>query len=178
MILADLFNWLTKLSFEFRNSYQGKVILWVIAIYCLVILACIIKIFLKHPSIWDYTTFGYKRNKGIKKEEKMKSKLAGGSWEKINSKLNSVYPNDWKIAVIEADKLFDETLKKAGIVGETEGERLKNIVEADIGDSLNNVWNAHKIRNKIVHDSEFELTNDLARKAVRTLENAGKELKV
>lgn len=135
---------------------------------------CILKLFLKHSSMLDYTTHGCKKDKRIEKEKEKTAKLPIGTWEKINTKLNSVNPNDWKIAVIEADKTLDESLKTAGIAGGTEGERLKNIVGADIGDNLNNVWNAHKIRNSIVHDSAFELANDVARKTVRILEDASK----
>jgi len=174
MTFANLFNFFSELSFNFRNSYQAKVIVWILFIYCLIMAICILKLFLKHPSMLDYTTHGCKKDKRIKKEKEKVAKLPVGTWEKINAKLNSVNPNDWKIAVIEADKTLDEALKTSGIAGGTEGERLKNIVGADVGDNLNNVWDTHRIRNSIVHDSSFELTNDIARKAVRTLENASK----
>ena len=177
MGFADLFNFFSKLSFDFRNSYQGEVITWIILFYCLVAVICILVLASWHPSMWDYTTHGCKRDKRIKKETKKKAKLPVGVWEKINAKLNSVNPNDWKIAVIEADKTLDETLKEAKVEGGTEGERLKNVVEADVGGSLNNVWRAHKTRNNIVHDSSFELTNDVARKTVKILEDASKSLK-
>lgn len=55
-----------------------------------------------------------------------------------------------KMAVIEADKLLDNALKKSKFRGETMGERLRSAERA-----LKNyqaVWDAHKLRNRLVHE--------------------------
>jgi hypothetical protein len=56
----------------------------------------------------------------------------------------------WPLAVIDADKLLDEALKKLHYRGKTMGERLV----AAQRDITNNdaVWYGHKLRNKIVHE--------------------------
>jgi hypothetical protein len=59
----------------------------------------------------------------------------------------------WPLAIIDADNLLDEALKKRRMKGKTMGERL---VAAQHSLSNNDaVWFAHKLRNKIVHD-EFK----------------------
>lgn len=58
--------------------------------------------------------------------------------------------NTWPMAVIDADKLLDEALRKRRYKGKTMGERL---VTAQRELSNNDaVWFAHKLRNKLVHE--------------------------
>ena len=75
-------------------------------------------------------------------------------------------PNDWKLAIIEADIILDETLKQRGYAGTTLGERLKSISPGQL-DTLNDAWEAHKIRNQIAHGgADFVLTQRLAQETV------------
>jgi len=87
-------------------------------------------------------------------------------WERVLRHINSPNPADWRLAIIEADTILDEMVLRMGYKGETLGERLKNIEPSDFN-TLNQAWEAHKIRNKIAHDgSEFELNR---RKAMQTI---------
>ena len=57
----------------------------------------------------------------------------------------------WPLAVIQADSLLDEALKKKHFKGKTMGERLVSAQR-----SLTNndgVWYGHKLRNQLVHNS-------------------------
>lgn len=75
-------------------------------------------------------------------------------------------PNDWKLAIIEADIILDDTLKKRGYTGSSLGERLKSIGSGQL-DSLNDAWEAHKIRNRIAHDgADFVLTKRIAEETI------------
>ncbi len=56
----------------------------------------------------------------------------------------------WPLAVIDADKLLDEALKKLHYRGKTMGERLVR-AQREIANN-DDVWFAHKLRNKIVHE--------------------------
>jgi hypothetical protein len=60
-----------------------------------------------------------------------------------------------KAVVIDTDKLFDYTLKKKGFKGETMGERLKSAKEYFDKDMYNNIWEAHKLRNNLVHEFNY-----------------------
>ena len=76
--------------------------------------------------------------------------------------IESENPNDWKLAIIEADVMLDDVLKERGYAGSSLGERLKGISPTQIG-SLNEAWEAHKVRNRIAHDgADFVLTKRMA----------------
>lgn len=59
--------------------------------------------------------------------------------------------------LIEADKLLDHTMKMRGIRGETMGDRLKNAKSYYDKNAYNNIWEAHKIRNRIAHEQNFQV---------------------
>lgn len=97
-------------------------------------------------------------------------------WAEIQRHVESTKEAEWKFAVIEADKLLDDILKKAGYVGDTMGDRLKNIQTGQV-QSLNLIWEAHKIRNRLAHETNYFLRHAEAKKAVqfygRALEEFG-----
>ncbi len=75
-------------------------------------------------------------------------------------------PNDWKLAIIEADIILDDVLKKHGYAGNSLGERLKSISPNQL-ESLSSAWEAHKIRNRIAHDgADFVLTKRIAQETI------------
>jgi len=56
----------------------------------------------------------------------------------------------WPLAIINADKLVDDALKKQHYKGKTMGERLV-AAQHEISDN-DAVWYGHKLRNKLVHE--------------------------
>lgn len=87
-------------------------------------------------------------------------------WDDVEKHLNSENPNDWKLAIIEADIILDDFLKRNGYSGDSLGERLKNIPTGSL-QSLDDAWEAHKLRNQIAHGgAEFVLTYKLAQDAI------------
>ncbi len=75
-------------------------------------------------------------------------------------------PNDWKLAIIEADIILDELLKQRGYAGNSLGERLKSISPTQLA-SLQDAWEAHKIRNRIAHEgADFVLTHRIAEETI------------
>lgn len=74
-------------------------------------------------------------------------------WHEIEEKAVSQNSSDWKLALIDADSLIDEILKRAGYAGKGLGERLKQIEPSDL-DHLPDLWEAHKLRNRIAHEAE------------------------
>src|SRR6476469_62123 len=56
----------------------------------------------------------------------------------------------WPLAIINADKLLDEALKKLKYKGKTMGERMV-AAQHDITDN-DGMWYGHKLRNKLVHE--------------------------
>lgn len=86
-------------------------------------------------------------------------------------------PSNFSKAVLEADKLLDYCLKGQNVFGETMGERLKNARNLFSYEGYNAAWQGHKIRNEIVHNSEFEVTDFVARHAIENFKKAMRELK-
>jgi hypothetical protein len=79
----------------------------------------------------------------------------------------------WPLAVINADKLLDEALKKRHFKGKTMGERL---VAAQREFSNNDaVWFGHKLRNKLVHEDVKPKESDV-RQALVGLRQGLKDL--
>lgn len=95
------------------------------------------------------------------------------AWRQIEMRIVHQQEADLKLAVIEADKLLDEVLKVAGYQGETMADRMKNLTPANLS-NIEQAWRAHKVRNRIVHEPDFEITTqealelvDIYRKALQ-----------
>ena len=87
-------------------------------------------------------------------------------WEKIVEHVSSENPSDWRLAIIEADVLLDELLTSMGYLGDTLGEKLKQVVRGDM-ETLESAWEAHKVRNKIAHaGSDYILTKREAQRVI------------
>ena len=85
-------------------------------------------------------------------------------WQGIEEMGKSANEMQYKMALMEADKLLDHALKALAMPGETLGDRLK--FAAYRYPKISNVWWAHRLRNQLVHESSFYLEPSMARKAV------------
>jgi hypothetical protein len=74
-------------------------------------------------------------------------------WQELQGLCSS--KNTWPLAIINADKLLDEALKKRKYKGKTMGERLVAAQRA-ITDN-DSVWFGHKLRNRLVHEENVKL---------------------
>ncbi|CAN5447766.1 hypothetical protein BH10PAT3_BH10PAT3_5790 [soil metagenome] len=80
----------------------------------------------------------------------------------------------WALAIIEADSLLDEALKKKHFKGKTMGERL---VSAQRSLSNNDgVWFGHKLRNQLVHQTDIALREKDVKHALIGIGQALKDL--
>lgn len=128
---------------DFYNSYKFKEIIFTLktisAILSLLFLVGIIFIIIK--------TMGMGRVvKKLKKNQKR--------WLKIEKKLNSGQEANYKLAILEADALYDEYLK---ILGYEKEKGLSNIDDIKM---------AKGVRKKIVDDNQYVLTREEAEKSV------------
>jgi hypothetical protein len=80
----------------------------------------------------------------------------------------------WPLAVINADKLLDEALKKHRCKGKTMGERLVS-AQRRLSDN-DGVWFGHKLRNKVVHEDMAKLRQQDVQTALRGFRQALKDL--
>lgn len=92
-------------------------------------------------------------------------------WKKIKERLESNLESEFKIALIEADKLLDKVLIEEGYPGENLDERLEKL-NIDILPNLDEVKRVHRIKNDIVHDPSYRLDLAEAKKAIAVYEKA------
>ncbi|HVY35839.1 MAG TPA: hypothetical protein VG982_00985 [Candidatus Paceibacterota bacterium] len=87
-------------------------------------------------------------------------------WEHIRGELLSDNPSDWRLGIIEADIYLDHLLDEKGFLGQTTGDKLKQVTESALA-SINLAWEAHKVRNRIAHDgASFVITQPEVRRVL------------
>lgn len=87
-----------------------------------------------------------------------KSLEVNPKWARILNHIESLNENDWRLAIIEADIMLDELLDKLFLHGETMGDKLKAVEKSDFT-TIDNAWEAHKVRNQIAHEGSGFLLN-------------------
>ncbi|MEI7425936.1 MAG: hypothetical protein WCK16_03370 [Candidatus Moraniibacteriota bacterium] len=92
------------------------------------------------------------------KKNKLKAK-----WLKVKAKLKSENESDYKVAIIEADKIIEDLIARMNYAGENMSERLDNITPGQI-ENIEDLRKAHEVRNRIIHDDSFILTKEEAEK--------------
>lgn len=94
---------------------------------------------------------------------------------RIENALQQGNDASYAMVVIQGDKLLDKALCQMGVQGRTMGDRLKKIGDAKFSE-INKVWNAHKLRNRIAHESDFQPDFKQAKNALATYKQALKDL--
>jgi len=90
---------------------------------------------------------------------------------------NSVSRNNsasWQLAIFNADKLVDLALKERRFAGQTMGERMKSAEK--VWSNANHIWGAHKIRNRLAHETDVHLTYETTLRALTAFKQALKDL--
>ena len=80
----------------------------------------------------------------------------------------------WPLAVIAADSLLDEALKKKRFKGKTMGERL--VAAQRVLTNNDGVWFGHKLRNQLVHQTDVALREKDIKHALIGIGQALKDL--
>ena len=95
-------------------------------------------------------------------------------WQIVQNYMNDELEVMWRLGIIEADNLLFEVLRSKGYRGESLGDMMK---DANFR-SIDQAWDAHKIRNRIAHEgSAYHLTDREARRVFTIYEEVLKELK-
>jgi len=166
----------TILSFLLSPEIQQK-LFWVkfgfLSVGAILLAAIVILIFKTHyyqwlfvQDFWEFFTF---RPFGAKRITKI--------WNKIIARLHTGMESELKMAVIEADDLLDASLKRLGFTGQTLEEKLSKLTSATIG-NIDDVYAAHKVRNNIVHNPDYRLTQDETRVAIEAYQGAFTSLQI
>jgi hypothetical protein len=122
-----------------------------------------------------YVTRGHEIPKSNKKSVDLS--LVHEGWQGVELMMKEGGPVNYRQAIMEADKLVDAVLRSR-VEGTTMGERLKASKRFFTQHTYDQLWTAHKIRNKVAHEADFEGLSSDARLAVRNFEKALTELRV
>lgn len=98
-------------------------------------------------------------------------------WANINNLLKGKSPSQLRQALITADKTLDNALREI-VDGKTLGERLINAKNKFDPITYNKLWDAHKIRNNLVHEADYEPPYFVLEEAVNKLKRGLIELHV
>ena len=93
-------------------------------------------------------------------------------WVKIVALLDN--KKSYNLAVIEADKLLDQAFKEKGLKGQTMAERLATA--GSLLSNKNEVWQVHKLRNRLVHEVDVQLDLKQTRRALHVFKQALKDV--
>jgi len=102
----------------------------------------------------------------------IKSERFQDRWQEVQ-KLCSA-KESWPKAVVDADRLLDEALKKRHIAGKNMGERL--VRAQRLFTDNDSVWFGHKLRSKVEGDPETKLKEDEVKNALIGIRQALKDL--
>lgn len=95
-------------------------------------------------------------------------------WLAIETKLGRSDLSSHTLCIFEADKLLDSALRDRGLRGNTMGERMKSYQGK--WTNGNGVWAAHKLRNKLAHETEAVVDYERARQALVAYKQGLKDL--
>lgn len=107
-----------------------------------------------------------KKRRGLSESER---KFYRSQWAKI------METSDSHRSIMEADKLMAAALKRKGYQG-TVGEQLKHA--SGVFTHLNDVWYAHKTRNRLAHELNVSVNSAEAARVLRCFHQALKDLDV
>lgn len=108
---------------------------------------------------------GFSVGMNIPPELTIRKKKTKVRWEAIKKRLESREEKEFKVAIIEADEMIGDLVKRMGYPGENLGEILKNVPEMQI-ENIAKVRIAHETKNRIVYDEKFPVSLELAKETL------------
>lgn len=94
-------------------------------------------------------------------------------YQKATKKINQKQIDLQKSAILNLDTLVDHTLKYLGYQGSL-GQKLKN--NPHLFSDINGLWKAHKLRNKIAHELDWQPTSQEIKSAHQQFAKALQDL--
>lgn len=156
-----IINWLVNF---FNSPFMFAVKIF-FAIYLLVLIVDIILLLILRGVKGD-VRIGLKGvNMPITSSGKMQKR-----WSRVLKRMESDNLSQHKVAIIEADSIADDILKGIGYEGDNMTERLMHIKPEQL-DGLEELKNAHAIRNRIVHETDFQIDHKSAHEVLNIYEN-------
>lgn len=133
-------------------------------------------IYILYISEWFHKRYGYDLSALLQVRALRADKMAK-RWQRIKARLNKADEAEHKLAVIEAENFLIEVLTARGFKEETLLEQLEKMgSDALSPEKLDKLLEAHQIRSNVVHDPDYQLSLDIAKKTVDIFEKTLQEL--
>lgn len=110
---------------------------------------------------------------GRKSNKKLDRAQYKKDWDEIMASMNSDNKTQ-QFAIIQADKLLDKALKESGYAGATMAERMTSA--SRVFSQREAVWTAHKLRNRIAHESHAKINPRWVKKSLSSFNRSLKDL--
>jgi len=126
-------------------------------------------LYLRHLFIYDLEDSSSRKDYGRSKISKR--------WGKIKKRLEKDNEAEYKLALIEADKMLDDILKRMGYGEESLNDKLKRLSSSDVS-NLEELLKANEICQNVVHDPDYRLDKEKAKEIISIFEKSFKDLGV
>lgn len=134
------------------------------------LLFAVIFVFLKVRDFLPRFSKPIKKLSVIRSSTTIEKEFFTKQWKLIFEKIEQDQPHSWTLAVVDADKLVDEAMKRMGVSGEHFADRLSNLDSAEIK-GIEKLWKVHRIRNDIAHLPGFVLSKKDSKEILETYKN-------
>lgn len=162
MDITTIYNLFINDALNFYHSTTFLVIKYAIGIYITVVFIDLVLMLIQRGVGGNVRQILYGMNlppEITTKKAKMKAR-----WDKIKKRLESGNEADYKVAIIKADSAIDDLIKRMGYKGENMLERINNIPVGQL-DKMDEIKEAHEVRNRIIHEEKFRVSRKIAEEA-------------
>lgn len=83
------------------------------------------------------------------------------AWNQIVKRIKTNDMSNWKVAILEADKILDDIIKASGFRADTHDERIKQVMP-EVLSNIEQIREAHRVRNRIAQEPDFTITREEA----------------
>jgi len=162
MYIEEFTKWILSQLF---SSFTFALIKFLLGTYAIVLLIDIVLMLIQRGVSGDLRDTIYGMNIPAELVNKKDKSEFAKKWEGIRARISSGNESEYKVAVIEGDKMIDNLISRMGYKGENFGERLDGINPGQI-ENIEDLKKAHLIRNQIIHDDNFSLPKEEAEEII------------
>lgn len=160
---------LLGIATQFYNSFFFSVVKFFIGIYVIVLVVDLILLLMQRSLGSDFRETVLGINIPRELASKGGKKKLAKKWNLIRARLDTGQDAQYKVAIIEADNVIDDLVKRMGYDGKNMAERLDNIPSGQL-DHIEELKKAHEIRNIIIQDDNFILDKKSAEEVMALYE--------
>lgn len=160
MDIVVIINSVTDVAKEFLDSKFFFVVKFFIAIYVTVLFVDLVLLLIVRGLGGNIRTAIKGTDMPTVSQKKMRKR-----WTNIESRMASNEDNQYKLAILEADRFADEVLSGIGYKGSNMIDKLDGVTDQQLSDA-ESLRKAHEIRNEVINDRNFFIDRENAQKTI------------